>query len=70
IGRFRSFGFIPVIEKREWCAKRERAFKNRLKRKGFPCQTFRSATDGDLGNWLAALPNGVEPAYDGLETEI
>ena len=21
-------------------------------------------------DWLAALPNGVEPAYDGLETEI
>lgn len=63
LGAFATYAFVPDTLGRGWSRLRERGFRARLGKAGFPCRVFRS---GDLADWLAALPKpaAVMAPYD------
>ena len=74
IGRFRSFGYVPTRDEKEWSVMRGRAFVQTLKRKGHDCQAFGKvgSTENDLIGWLKALPKPVAVfcAWDAVAADV
>ena len=79
LGNFRSFGFVHARGGKPWSARREKAFRIELSRKGRTCLTFTDAPDADpfmdrqtLAKWLAALPKptAVMAAWDGRARQV
>ncbi len=72
LGNFRSFGFVPTLQSRDWCVRREQGFRTGLARKGFTCITYGGGPDdaacdrARLTAWLKALPKpaAVLAAFD------
>lgn len=73
LGNFRSYAFVPTVQRRDWCDRREQAFRVGLGRKGCPCATFPVGDGADaardrreLTAWLTTLPKpaAVFSAFD------
>ncbi len=73
LGNFRSYAFVPTIQQRDWCDRREQAFRVGLARKGCTCATFPVGDCSDAAHdrreltaWLKSLqkPAAVFAAFD------
>ena len=54
-GTFASHAFVPDADGRLWSPQREKSFCDTFAKAGHRVHVYRAA-DGDLGDWLAALP--------------
>lgn len=80
LGRFRSYGFVPCLDRRYWSLLREKGFRSQLRRvKGADVRVFRQSPDtgakkdqDELSAWLTRLPKpaAVMAAYDDRATTV
>ncbi|NLC80348.1 MAG: substrate-binding domain-containing protein, partial [Lentisphaerae bacterium] len=80
LGRFRSYGYVPCLDRRYWSLLREKGFRSQLRRvKGPDVRVFRHSPDAgakqdqeELSAWLTSLPKpaAVMAAYDDRATNV
>lgn len=79
LGNFRSFGFVPSVERTYWSLLREKGFRSFLRQKGVRTSIFKSDTLGTdpqksnkIKDWLSSLPKpaALMAAFDERAIEI
>ncbi|NLN02059.1 MAG: substrate-binding domain-containing protein [Lentisphaerae bacterium] len=80
LGRFRSYGYVPCLDRRYWSLLREKGFRSQLRRvKDSDVRVFRHSPDtgakkdqDELSAWLTSLPKpaAVMAAYDDRATNV
>ena len=80
LGNFRSFGFVPSVERTYWSLLREKGFRAHLRTKGISTSVFSSSGNMtksvrpvlSLSTWLQSLPKpaAVMAAFDERAVEV